>query len=70
MQEKQKVDACFLLLKTMYSTGSHHITSHNKSYSAQSYRLKIDRLCIRAYNVNVNAKTNYQMLSRTESDVS
>ena len=24
----------------------HHITSHHKSYSAQSYRLKIDRLCI------------------------
>jgi len=33
----------FELLKPMCS---HHITSHHKSYSAQSYRLKIDRLCI------------------------
>ena len=29
---------------TAYS--HHHITSHHKNYSAKSYRLKIDRLCI------------------------
>jgi len=43
------------------------ITSHHKSYSAQSYRLKIDRLCpFVHYNVNVNIKTNCQMLSGTD----
>jgi len=30
----------------LYLVPFHHITSHHKSYSVQSYRLKIDRLCI------------------------
>jgi len=34
------------LLTLELEADSHHITSHHKSYSAQSCRLKIDRLCI------------------------
>jgi len=34
------------LLVIISYTDFDHITSHHRSYSAQSYTLKIDRLCI------------------------